>query len=201
MQVPLSIFSVPKTGRATVRFLGNPRGILTHFKKPPSRACPGPEMCKDHFFPQWKGYAPVQLWVSEQKHWKPVVLEMTEGLVEVIGHENLRGRCFRVDRQKNDFAGQVCRGVELDGYSPDQLPAPFDVVSAVERMYGTFQIEWDVSPQMFLRSVAEISTDGPPSKDAGEVQSDAERDRLAAIYESRRKKAEESREKRKNSST
>lgn len=162
MRVPLEIFSVPEKGKATVRFLAGPRGILTHWKKPPSRACPGEEDCRDHERPVWKGYAPVQLWVQSEKHWTPVVLEMTEGLVEVIGTEDLRGKCFSVYRVQTKFGKQACSAKELEGFNSGDLPGPFDVVPPVERLYRTKFIAWDIPAGLFLRTVAEISLDPAP---------------------------------------
>jgi hypothetical protein len=164
-EVPLTVFSCPKLGtaRSLVRFLGGPRGIITHWGRGRPLACPGPDQCKDHRNrPKWKGYAPGQLWRKDDRLWVPYCIEMTPGLVECTGTSCLRGQCWEIFRVKRSYGDRAVEGNLVREYNSHDLPQPFDVVRTVETMYGTLAIEWDVPVDGWIRERAECSTDDNP---------------------------------------
>jgi len=162
MRVPLEICSAPQRGKMVVRLLGAARGVITHWGKGRSYPCPGEESCRTHLQSVWKGYAPAQRWFQADGLWRPVVFEMTEALVEVCGTEDLRGKVLAVHRQKTKYGKFQVSADELIPADPMMIPAAFCVVSAVERLYRTKAIAWDIPAGLFLRETAECSMDAPP---------------------------------------
>lgn len=162
MRVPLSIVAVPKQGKLIVRFLCSPRGILTHWVKGRTTPCPGDEQCQRHDYPIWKGYAASQVWVKAEHFWRPAVFEMTISLVETVGSQDLRGKCYSVQRLKTEYGKKACSGLEIDAGDLGRLPPPFDVEAAVQRLYRTRAILWDIAPDLYLRDTAETSQGDEP---------------------------------------
>lgn len=160
MLCALEVCAVPENGKIYVRFLEAPRGIVTHWRKRKSYACPGEEKCHAHEFGIWKGYAPAQVWSVLKKVWLPVVLEVTEGLQSILGPRHIRGSYWELYREKTRYGKHTVAGKSLDIFEACDLPGAFCVEKTVERLYRTNAIAWDIPPVDFLRETAE-SAEGP----------------------------------------
>lgn len=162
MSVVLEMVSTPKKGSLIVRFLGNPRSLLTHQVKGKPRVCPGELTCKNHEYGTWKGYAPSQFWDVTRKVWIPCVFEITQCAAEVIGTTGLRGTCYVFKRVPRRWGSNQVGVEKLTEYSADNLAGAFDVEAVVERVFKTREIAWDVPLDDYVRPTAEISNDPPP---------------------------------------
>lgn len=163
MSEVIEFMPVPKYGPVEVRLLAIPRYILTHYSaKTKSRACPG-ESCSDHNRPILKGYAPALAWNAEKGLWMPIVHEMTEAAIDLVGLEPLLGVCWRFQRVNKGKKVREVVGVQLESEPLSCLPDPWCVVANVERVFRTSRIEWDVSPLLFAKIRAQaVSGPAPP---------------------------------------
>lgn len=163
MKVPISCLPVPKDGKkAVVRFLGAIDGCITHFHpKTKTKPCLG-EDCRPCGYPIWKGYAAAQVWDPEKKHWRPVVAEITECLMEILGAYEVRGRVIRMYRVPNGHKGHMATCDELESVDPASLPVAFDHRPPVERMMQSQAQIWGAEFTAFVRKTAEVSEDPGP---------------------------------------
>jgi hypothetical protein len=151
----VAILTVPEKGKIAVTFLGPIHGIITHWQRNRSVACPGEDLCDGKLHRErkvWKGYAAAE-WISpaNQKMWTPTVIEVTENLYEYIGTGPVRGQVWRlwraVVRNRNvEVRGQLCHGRPVAGLRTD-----IDVFAAVRRLYRTLEIAFDVPPPFGAR--------------------------------------------------
>jgi hypothetical protein len=153
-RIPLRVVSVPKKGSLTIMFLGNVRGIITHWSGKRSIPCPGIDQCPTKLHSGksiWKGYVAAEVWRDmPHEDWLPCVFEVTEHLYEMYGHAQLRGECMTVTRQVNDHAKREVTGYTCAVQQRFALRPAFDVVPVVQRMYRVLDIEWDVEPPFEL---------------------------------------------------
>lgn len=187
--VALQVLSAPKYGRPAVmlRFLGPPRGILTHYHGKRPEPCPGEGECRQHhLLPKWKGYAPAQYWCVAERVWVPVVAELTLGLVELTGTTDLRGQCWKIYRVGRSYGTKAVEGQFVHQYDVGDLPRPFDVQRTVETLYGTSAILWDVPIDGWTRDRAEVSTDGPPPAGLGHKPAERIQTNFAADHAKRK---------------
>lgn len=172
----LKIWHVPEEGGITVRFLGDPDGILVHG---PNRRlpCPGLRHCKECSALKrgiWKGFAPSEVWIEDPAGcaWMPAVLEISDRLLEHLGNEPLRGSVWYCYRQMSEGKHKECAGHQVDSLSPSSLQAVFDVSAVVQRSYGTPHIEFGRKPPLKARPFVRPVEDGyvpPTSSPAAET--------------------------------
>lgn len=161
----LHVLSAPKTinQEVLVRFLGDPRGILTHCPNKTPFACTGPDTCRHHkVLARWKGYAPGQEWRPDERAWFPVVIEVTSGLAEQTGVHGLRGQAWKIQRVKRFYGSKAVEGRLVHTYESGDLPRAFDVTKTVARLYECNEIVWDVDIDGHLRETAEVSCEPLP---------------------------------------
>lgn len=170
--VEVEVVSVPKEGRITVRFLGHIRGILTHWGKSASVACPGPESCPTVTHrgrTLWKGYIAAEWWRSGQyQDWCPCAFEVTQRLGELMRGAELRGTVWTCRREVGRSGVKEVVGEQVDEVDPDRLRHAFSVEPAVCRVYGTTRVLFDVEPYLPPPVVLPAAAGPPPAESAGE---------------------------------
>jgi hypothetical protein len=153
--VNIQIVTVPDSGTLTVRFLGSVTGIWTHWRGKSSVACSGEKLCKAEWHRErtiWKGYAAVEwLKAASQPTWIPAVLEVTEGLMEYLQAECLRGQKWRLCRAAVGGRRSECRGTLTGECSKALLRADIDVELAVKRLYRSLWVEFGKDPPFGAR--------------------------------------------------
>jgi hypothetical protein len=135
---PVRVLRLEDDQAVTVRFLGGYEGTLTHWVQGHSIPCIGEAQCPlsvHRARTLWKGYAPVEWWSEGQRVWYPAVLEITEGLEEVLRGRSLRGEVWhltrpKVRRESNPVLGAFCERVDATA-----LPAAFSLLAVVERFF------------------------------------------------------------------
>lgn len=160
----IELRAVPKAGPIVVRFLSHPRYILTHYsQKTKTWPCPG-ESCSNHARPILKGYAPALEWSPQRGAWIPIVHELTESAIAIVGPSPLLGVCWEFCRINVGRKVRQVTGFQLESLPLCEVVETWDVVPIIERVYRTSNIEWDVSPLLFQKMTApEIFGSPPPS--------------------------------------
>jgi len=189
--VEVEVVSVPKEGPIIVRFLGIIRGILTHWGKDSSVACPGADVCPTSTHrgrTLWKGYIAAEWWRGGQyQDWCPCAFEVTQRLGELMDGAELRGTVWTCRRQIGRGGVKEAVGEQTDEVDPDRLRQPFSVEPAVCRVFGTTRIAWDVEPYLprpvVLCAAAgpaplEAPQEGPEPADTGRSMKDEIRQHL-----------------------
>jgi hypothetical protein len=162
----VSLLSVPKEGRTTVRLLSAAMGILTHWVKRRPLACSGIATCPQALHRctvTWKGYAAAEQWVdAPHARWYPCVLEITERLWESMMAVQLRGSVWQLERVAGPSGRIEVAGQVVDLVDPRKLRTDVDVRSVVCRVYRTTEIAWGVLPLLPPRQMLEPSLDVAP---------------------------------------
>lgn len=129
-----------------VKFLGKLQGLITHFsKRTGSVWCPGPEECPTathRLGPDFKAYAPVEVWLEKEQVWRPRVLEATANLEQYLRGRRLRGEVWSLARrnEKNPklpadkysaVVGAFCERIDDDQLSPE-----FAIEPVLKRFFG-----------------------------------------------------------------
>jgi hypothetical protein len=162
MSVAIELMAVPKYGPIVLRLIGAPRYILTHYGKKKGWPCPGEDLCPAHDRPILKGYAPALAWNSERGAWMPVVHELTEAAIELVGPEPLLGVCWEFQRLNVGKKVRQVTGHLLESEPLSEVVDAWDVVPIVERLYRTDRIAWDVSPALYARVTGPVVMGSAP---------------------------------------
>jgi hypothetical protein len=148
--VRVELFRVPKEGIVRVRLLGPIRGILTHWIKGKSVACPGKDACPDKEHRSrtvWKGYCAAERARPDPfRDWCPCVLEITERAYEVLAGLEPCGVTLELYRQRNAGKNKEVTVTMLSLDRPAQLRPAFAVEPILFRVYRTDMILLDVEP-------------------------------------------------------
>jgi hypothetical protein len=164
--VEVEMLSIPDEEQVTVRFLSEPRSILTHWDNKRPRACPGKKDCpaaihRSHT--TWKFYAAIERWRERPfEDWIPEVLEGTENLWRVVNGKILRGTVWTLFRQLGRHGKRELTGEQVDEINADHLRTDIVMENTVMRVFRTDDIMWDVPCFIPAVSVALPSKDAPP---------------------------------------
>ena len=128
----------PKLGApVSCRFLATYRGVLSHWYSGRPRACKGRDACPRAWHavpPQWKGFAPAEVWDAVIQKWFPTVVEVTSSLEHALRGRVLRGEAWCLIREPGkDERGEV-KGVFLERF--DKVRSAFDVMPTLHRLFG-----------------------------------------------------------------
>lgn len=174
--VPVELIATPDEGTLTLRWIGPIRGILTHWGKSASLACPGRADCPSTIHRGktfWKGYAAVEYYRGGQyRDWAPAVFEVTERLYDVLDGAILRGTIWVVKRQVGLGGQKEVTGEQTGECNEECLRQPWSVEPVVCRIYRSTHILFDVEPLMPKRIVLppSLGTDPFAMPDAKAVQ-------------------------------
>jgi hypothetical protein len=164
--VPVELVSTPAEGPLIVRWLGDIRGMLVHWGKKASSACPGPEECPTAVHRSktyWKGFAAAEYWRAGQyQDWAPCVYEVTEHLFEQLEGSELRGTVWTVRREIGRGGLKEVTGEMTGEVNPDYLRTAFPIEPVVYRVYRSTHILLDVLPLMPRRLVLPASAGAAP---------------------------------------
>jgi hypothetical protein len=185
--VQIEVVSVPPEKPIVVRWLGTIEGMLVHWGKTSSVACPGESECPTAIHrgkTLWKGYVAAEFFREAQyQDWAPCVLEITERLRDQILGAVLRGTVWRLQRVVGRYGAKEVWGEQIDEINGDVLRPTFPIYPAIFRVYRTTRIAFGAAP------VVPAKIELPPSsgyippgifKMPGEGLED-EQDRLNAI--------------------
>ncbi len=190
----VSIEPVPKVGTLFIRLLGPPRALWTHWRSGRAHACRGDGECDPSLHRlavKRKAYCAAEyLYSIGKKRWIPCVFEMTEGLIGLMGMENRRGEVWRVTRFKISEKRSECRGVLIRNDDPRPLRRDIDVESAVQRLYSTLYLAWDLPAPFGVRQRLDSTpladhTDTSPVDKPARLDA-ADRDRARRIIQEAR---------------
>lgn len=175
--VHIDILSVPTTGSIWVRFLGGLRQLGTHFKRPQSLVCWGRKDCppRVHELPyRSKWYAPGQYYVVDRKVWRMCVIEVTEGLEQLLRDHQLRGEVWCLYREVRD--GEQYKnilGTFEERLADHQVSPVFDVDPIIKRVFKVTELPSSrIGNLMPPRPVAEDEIAPPPSRLLQELEAE-----------------------------
>jgi hypothetical protein len=159
---PVRVCSVKAPLPTVVRFLGQYKGLMTHWRGRRSTPCQGPTKCPQVLHKEkaiWKGYAPVLEWSEADRVWWAAVLEITELMEERLHNRLLRSQVWiftRTNSEDNEspVEGQcIAQGEEVD------CPDPFDIEPVLKRFYHVTELLLGVPnpipPRLILGPVQE----------------------------------------------
>jgi hypothetical protein len=164
---PVRLLSAPKDGTTiTVCLLDRYKGFTTHYQKPRSYYCSGPECCPSPLHklrPTWKGYAPCEAWnVLGDGLWTPAVLEVTEKLNELWQGLELRGTVWVVQRLVLGAGVKEATADLVEERNQAELPQPFPIIPTLSRIYGRTDFAFIAGPVMPARVFLSGRSAAPP---------------------------------------
>jgi hypothetical protein len=155
---PVRVLSVPALLPVGVCFLGPIMGLNTHHYGERTQPCLGEKRCpplRHKSRAIWKGYAPVEAWDIVAERWIPCVLEVTEGLDEILHGRKLAGEVWLLSREGGKKNSPVV-AVYSETLPAGEHSLAFSVLPTLERMYHTVGLEIGISNpiprQMRLRA-------------------------------------------------
>jgi hypothetical protein len=143
--VDVRIFSVKPHQNAVIRFLGPIRGTLSHWVGKHAEHCQGPDDCPRAVHCKreiWKGYASAQLWAVNEKHWLPIVLEVTGNLEEQLRGREVRGECYLLSRAPDKGKVGAVSAVFVETFAT--VPAAFAIDAVLMRAFRVSKLFLDV---------------------------------------------------------
>lgn len=165
-QIPLEIVAVPPEGFLVARFLGDYRGILTHWGRKAALACPGAAACPTATHrgkTVWKGYAAAEYWRDRPwEDWCPCIIEITERCAEQMQGHLLRAQVWKLERGTGRNGTKEVMAEHIDDVNGDRLRKEFSIEAAVWRVYRTRDIEFDVDPYLPPRMLLTASAGDRP---------------------------------------
>lgn len=163
---PPLIYSVPETGRVTLRLLSEADSLFCHPQDPRPVACPGEGVCPAGFHDRqpkrFYAYVAAERWRETYGDWLPCVLEITESCFRGMIGRQLRGEVWTFQRGLAQWTRYEVSGEHVDTLDPAKLRRDVALRKVVERCYGTDRILWGVLPNMDVPSPLEASKDAPP---------------------------------------
>lgn len=136
------------------------RGLFTHYKRPESLVCTG-ENCRHalHGIKRvWKGYVPILINIPKTPRWVPYCFEITEHLELDLRGVWARGQTWEIyrDVDKKSKNGPVHGKLHADA-TPENLPAPFNIVPCLRAVYHTDVIDLchksPLPPRVYIEAV------------------------------------------------
>lgn len=171
--VAVELCSAPRDGtHHTIAFIGQPTGMMTHWRPKKPIHCPGPAHCpkENHkLAATWKGYACAQLWRDPPfNDWVPVVYEVTVSLWELLKTTPLKGQMWDIWRVKGPHEHKEVIADRLEEIQPCDLYKPFDIMAVLVRIYKTTEFVLDV-PCPVPDRIFMLPTKGAPPSTAKTV--------------------------------
>jgi hypothetical protein len=154
-------------------------GILTHFVKDRSQACPGEDRCIPSVHRSgtfWKGYVAAQRYDAKLGLWFPVALEVTEAAELDMRDNYERGQVWHLSKlpdKKGVSQAVVARFVAVS--LPMPLPEPYDIMPAIRTLYHVDVIRLCESNPLPGRVMVEpVAGPGPGAKQESPKATDQE---------------------------
>jgi len=132
------VLSVPADNPICIRFLGECKGLDTHWQKGRTIPCSGNGDCPISLHRLgiiWRGYAPAEVWEPAPRLWRSVVLEVTESLEETLRGRMLRGEVWALSRTEERGRSSPVVGIYCETVREANLSETFDILPVLLRLF------------------------------------------------------------------
>lgn len=162
---PVKVISVPQGTGIYVKFLGNLRGLLTHWKSGRTVPCSGDDTCPITLHRTakiFKAYAAVLEWRPDVQRWRPAVLEATANLEEYLRGRKLRGEVWILAREKEKEKTSPVKGAYVETVIEPSLQDEFAIEDVLCRLFNVNCLNLGVPNPLPKKIVLQDVLDPPP---------------------------------------